>query len=73
MRVRDRGPGFPEHLLCGGPQRFRTGAAGTGLGRGLTIAVGQAGVIGAGLRFENPEGGGARAVLDLGTPPAPDP
>ncbi|MFD9881563.1 ATP-binding protein [Streptomyces alboflavus] len=65
VRVRDAGDGFPEGLLVGGPQRFRTGAEGTGLGLGLTIAVGQAKVLGAGLRFANPDGGGALAELDL--------
>ncbi|MFE6398860.1 ATP-binding protein [Streptomyces alboflavus] len=65
VRVRDAGGGFPEGLLAGGPQRFRTGAEGTGLGLGLTIAVGQAKVLGASLRFANPDGGGALAELDL--------
>ncbi|KNB54435.1 sensor histidine kinase [Streptomyces caatingaensis] len=64
VRVRDGGPGFPPQLLAHGPQRFRTDS-GSGLGLGLTIAVGQARVLGAGLAFENPEGGGAQAVLDL--------
>lgn len=72
VRVRDHGPGFPAHLLACGPQRFRTGSAQTGLGLGLTIAAGQARLLGAGLRFTNPDGGGAEAVLDLGTPPLPD-
>ncbi|MEV4331576.1 two-component system sensor histidine kinase CseC [Streptomyces sp. NPDC049597] len=77
VRVRDHGPGFPEALLREGPSRFRTGAsdrAGTGHGLGLTIAVGQARVLGARLTFRNaaPEGstplgasGGAIAVLWL--------
>ncbi|WJV48170.1 sensor histidine kinase [Streptomyces flavofungini] len=65
VRVRDAGGGFPRGLLAGGPQRFRTGAEGTGLGLGLTIAVGQARVLGASLRFANPAGGGALAELDL--------
>ncbi|MET9604173.1 sensor histidine kinase [Streptomyces sp. NPDC006512] len=72
IRVRDHGPGFPGHLLSCGPQRFRTGAAGTGLGLGLTIAAGQARLIGAELRFTNPEGGGAQALLDLGAPAESD-
>ncbi|WP_073918077.1 sensor histidine kinase [Streptomyces sp. CB00455] len=69
IRVRDHGSGFPVHLLSHGPQRFRTGAAQSGLGLGLTIAAAQAQLIGAELRFTNPPGGGAQALLDLGTPP----
>ncbi|MEE1756695.1 two-component system sensor histidine kinase CseC [Streptomyces sp. SP18CS02] len=75
LRVRDHGPGFPEVLLREGPSRFRTGAsdrAGHGHGLGLTIAAGQARVLGARLTFRNaaPEGtapgtGGAIAVLWL--------
>ncbi|MFD8993746.1 HAMP domain-containing sensor histidine kinase [Streptomyces abikoensis] len=64
IRICDRGPGFPEQLLSHGPQRFRTGSR-AGLGLGLTIAVGQARVLGARLSFTNPPGGGAEAVLDL--------
>ncbi|EME98321.1 HAMP domain-containing histidine kinase [Streptomyces mobaraensis NBRC 13819 = DSM 40847] len=73
LRVRDHGPGFPEDLLREGPSRFRTGSedrAGKGHGLGLTIAAGQARVLGARLTFRNadPEaagGGGAIAVLWL--------
>ncbi|MYT30991.1 MULTISPECIES: HAMP domain-containing sensor histidine kinase [unclassified Streptomyces] len=67
IRVRDAGPGFPEELLAHGPQRFRSGGGrgGPGLGLGLTIAAGQARVLGAGLRFTNPPGGGALATVDL--------
>ncbi|NGO49028.1 two-component system sensor histidine kinase CseC [Streptomyces ureilyticus] len=56
IRVRDHGPGFPEELLADGPSRFRTGStdrAGHGHGLGLTIAAGQARVLGARLTFRN--------------------
>ncbi|WP_438487537.1 ATP-binding protein [Streptomyces sp. S186] len=74
IRVRDAGPGFPEELLAHGPQRFRSGGGrgGPGLGLGLTIAVGQARVLGAGLRFANPPGGGALATVDLRAALCPD-
>ncbi|MFI6652769.1 two-component system sensor histidine kinase CseC [Streptomyces sp. NPDC050529] len=75
VRVRDHGPGFPAALLREGPSRFRTGStdrAGQGHGLGLTIAAGQARVLGARLTFRNaaPAGaaegaGGAIAVLWL--------
>nr|WP_238432042.1 two-component system sensor histidine kinase CseC [Streptomyces cavernae] len=77
VRVRDHGPGFPEELLDEGPRRFRTGRkdrSGQGHGLGLTIAAGQARVLGARLTFRNvrppgaPEGvpaEGAVAVLWL--------
>ncbi|MFC5673733.1 two-component system sensor histidine kinase CseC, partial [Streptomyces incanus] len=56
VRVRDHGPGFPADLLAEGPSRFRTGSAdraGRGHGLGLTIAAGQARVLGARLTFRN--------------------
>ncbi len=73
IRVRDHGTGFPEELLKEGPSRFRTGAsdrAGKGHGLGLTIAQGQARVLGARLTFRNAEptaegAEGAVAVLWL--------
>ncbi|MFF7967567.1 two-component system sensor histidine kinase CseC [Streptomyces sp. NPDC007903] len=70
IRIRDHGPGFPEALLAEGPLRFRTGSedrAGQGHGLGLTIAAGQARVLGARLTFRNirPHGEGAVAVLWL--------
>ncbi|MFI0710488.1 sensor histidine kinase [Streptomyces inhibens] len=65
--VRDHGPGFPPDLLRGGPRRFHTGATerGSGHGLGLTIALGQARLLGAELRLENAPGGGAVATLRL--------
>lgn len=68
MRVRDHGPGFPRELLRDGPSRFRTGStdrAGRGHGLGLTIAVGQARVLGARLTFRNASPG---AVASLRLP-----
>lgn len=62
IRVRDHGPGFPEELLADGPRRFRTGSsdrAGQGHGLGLTIAAGQARVLGARLTFRNVRPAGA--------------
>lgn len=67
VTVRDHGPGYPEYLLVSGPQRFRTENGGKGHGLGLTIAVGQAEVIGAELVFARAQddGGGALARLTL--------
>ncbi|MFJ1758560.1 sensor histidine kinase [Kitasatospora sp. NPDC088134] len=72
ITVRDHGPGFPADLLADGPRRFRTGAAerGRGHGLGLTIAAGQATVLGARLTFANAPDGGALATLDLDRPGA---
>ncbi|MFM9613073.1 ATP-binding protein [Streptomyces niveiscabiei] len=69
IRVRDQGAGFPADLLAilhaSGPQRFRTGARTGGTGLGLTIATGQARLLGAQLAFRNHPGGGAEAELRL--------
>ncbi|WP_406182678.1 ATP-binding protein [Streptomyces sp. NBC_01006] len=67
VTVRDFGPGFPVKLLREGPQRFLTGAAerGQGTGLGLTIAFGQAQVIGARVTLSNPAPAGAEATVTL--------
>ncbi|NEB74234.1 HAMP domain-containing histidine kinase [Streptomyces sp. SID14478] len=74
--VRDHGPGFPRELMLHGPRRFHTGAKerGSGHGLGLTIAFGQARLLGAELSLDNAPGGGAVATLRLpGPPSAPAP
>ncbi|MFJ2863088.1 ATP-binding protein [Kitasatospora sp. NPDC087314] len=67
--VRDHGPGFPADLLRDGPRRFHTDATGHGSGHGLglTIALGQAQVLGAELCLANAPDGGAVATLRLPT------
>lgn len=71
LTVRDHGDGLPDDLLAElraeGPRRFRTGTPerGRGHGLGLTIAAGQARVIGARLSFENVRGGGALVTVRL--------
>ena len=65
VSVRDHGDGFPEYLVAHGPQRFRTEGGARGHGLGLTIAVGQAEVLGARLSFSNAVEGGAVATLVL--------
>ncbi|WP_326616007.1 HAMP domain-containing histidine kinase [Streptomyces decoyicus] len=75
ITVRDHGDGYPDQLLDHGPQRFRSQSGSgrkTGHGLGLTIAVGQARVLGATLRFSNAPDGGAVAELVL-SPPVPGP
>jgi C4-dicarboxylate-specific signal transduction histidine kinase len=69
ISVRDRGSGFPDAVLRDGPIRFRMGPEDSGgHGLGLTIALGQARVLGARLELANAPGGGAIATVDL----APD-
>ncbi|MET7485505.1 HAMP domain-containing sensor histidine kinase [Streptomyces sp. NPDC005538] len=66
VTVRDHGDGYPEYLVEHGPQRFRTEGGARGHGLGLTIASGQAEVLGARLEFTNAAGdGGALATLTL--------
>lgn len=65
VAVRDHGNGFPDYVVAEGPQRFRTEGSAKGHGLGLTIAVGQAEVLGARLAFSNAPDGGALAVLRL--------
>lgn len=71
VTVRDHGDGYPEYLLAHGPQRFRTESGGKGHGLGLTIALGQARVLGAALEFTNAQDGGAVATLRLPGPRPP--
>jgi signal transduction histidine kinase len=65
VTVRDHGEGYPRYLVAHGPQRFRTEGGATGHGLGLTIALGQAEVLGARLTFANAVDGGAVATLIL--------
>ncbi|WP_406006772.1 HAMP domain-containing histidine kinase [Streptomyces sp. NBC_00637] len=71
VTVRDHGDGYPEYLLTHGPQRFRTEGGAKGHGLGLTIAVGQAEVLGALLTFTDAPDGGAVATLTLPQTPPP--
>ncbi|MFY1678772.1 ATP-binding protein [Streptomyces sp. WMMC905] len=68
VTVRDHGPGYPDYVLEHGPQRFRTEGGAKGHGLGLTIALGQAEVLGARLEFTDAEDGGAMATLTLPHP-----
>ncbi|MEU6121372.1 ATP-binding protein [Streptomyces sp. NPDC047123] len=65
VTVRDHGEGYPAYLVEHGPQRFRTEGTTKGHGLGLTIALGQARVLGARLTFANAADGGAVATLRL--------
>ncbi|MEV0119289.1 HAMP domain-containing sensor histidine kinase [Streptomyces sp. NPDC050844] len=65
VSVRDHGDGYPGYLVEHGPQRFRTEGTSKGHGLGLTIALGQAAVLGASLTFANAVDGGAVATLTL--------
>ncbi|MFI6336836.1 ATP-binding protein [Streptomyces sp. NPDC050535] len=65
VTVRDHGDGYPDYLVEHGPQRFRTEGGAKGHGLGLTIALGQAEVLGARLTFANAPDGGAVATLTL--------
>ncbi|MFF3309020.1 ATP-binding protein [Streptomyces sp. NPDC002952] len=73
VTVRDHGDGFPDYLVAHGPQRFRTEGGARGHGLGLTIASGQAEVLGARLSFANAPDGGAIATLILPRAPAAPP
>ena len=65
VTVRDHGDGYPDYLVEHGPQRFRTEGGSKGHGLVLTIALGQAEVLGARLAFANAPDGGAVATLTL--------
>ncbi|MEW2139071.1 HAMP domain-containing sensor histidine kinase [Streptomyces sp. NPDC005409] len=69
VAVRDHGPGFPPDLLLHGPRRFHraTPQRAPGHGLGLTIAQGQANLLGADLHLTNAPTGGALATLHLPT------
>jgi signal transduction histidine kinase len=70
ISIRDHGPGYPDEVLRDGPTRFRMGPEDNGgHGLGLTIALGQARVLGARLELADAPGGGALATVDL--TPAP--
>jgi C4-dicarboxylate-specific signal transduction histidine kinase len=72
--LRDHGDRYPDYLVEHGPQRFRTEGGARGHGLGLTIALGQAEVLGARLTFANALDGGAVATLTLpSAPPAAGP
>ncbi|MFF9057878.1 ATP-binding protein [Streptomyces sp. NPDC014882] len=72
VTVRDHGDGYPAYLTAHGPQRFRTEGGAKGHGLGLTIAAGQAEVLGARLTFSNAPDGGAVATLTLPHAPPPE-
>jgi signal transduction histidine kinase len=72
VTVRDHGDGYPDYLVEHGPQRFRTEGGARGHGLGLTIALGQAEVLGARLTFRNASDGGALATLTLPQSPPPE-
>ncbi|WP_189184314.1 hypothetical protein [Streptomyces albiflavescens] len=52
-------------LHSSGPERFRTGSRTGSTGLGVTIAVGQARLLGPRLTFRNLPAGGAEAELQL--------
>ncbi|MGO1231434.1 ATP-binding protein [Glutamicibacter arilaitensis] len=64
IRVLDHGPGFPRSVLENGPERFVS--KGGGIGLGLTIASGQAQVLGVTMKLSNPHG--ALVELELQPP-----
>ncbi|WP_313810526.1 HAMP domain-containing sensor histidine kinase [Glutamicibacter sp.] len=61
IEILDHGTGFPNSILATGPERFVS--KGGGIGLGLTIASGQAAVMGAKMRLSNKPG--ASVVLHL--------
>lgn len=70
VTVLDSGPGYPSDLIEEGPRRFHALGASKGSGLGLTIAAGQAAIMGARLILANRDGGGAAATIAF---PAPEP
>lgn len=73
VSVLDSGPGYPADVIEAGPRRFHAVGASKGSGLGLTIATGQAAVMGAHLTLANRPEGGAAATITFPDPGEPDP
>ena len=68
VSVLDSGPGYPDDVIEEGPRRFHAVGATKGSGLGLTIATGQAAVMGARLTLANRPEGGAAATITFPEP-----
>ena len=68
VSVLDSGPGYPDDVIEEGPRRFHAVGATRGSGLGLTIATGQAAVMGARLTLANRPEGGAAATITFPEP-----
>ncbi len=69
LHFQDNGPGFPEGLLLGGFQAFKTAEQDGRLGIGLPLVRQIAGLHQGGVRVDNAPGGGAVVTITL--PAAP--